>query len=122
MRISDGSSDVCSSDRENRLAVAREEVDIASRYPPFAQGFIYQCAVGLPDERMEAAQHLLVNGTFGKGLAYSAAEIGGIIFRVKPEKLECGIGSTPRNAAERDIQTIQGGARHQSDDQSGGLP
>src|SRR3546814_20480952 len=78
MRISDGSSDVCSSDRENRLAVAREEVDIASRYPPFAQGFIYQCAVGLPDERMEAAQHLLVNGTFGKGLAYSAAEIGGI--------------------------------------------
>src|SRR5690606_13526560 len=91
---------------------------IASGHSPFAQGVVDQGAMGLPDECVESAQHLLVNGTLGKDLAYPITEIIGISPRVEPEELQCGIGAAPRYAAERNIQTIQRGARHQADDHS----
>src|SRR5690606_24600349 len=72
---------------ENRLPVAGEEIVITRRYSPFAQCVIYHCAMGLPDECVEPTKHLLINGTFGKYVAYLIAEIIGISFRVKAEEL-----------------------------------
>src|SRR5690606_7361965 len=98
----------------NRLSMAGNEIDFAGMQVPFTQGLIHKGSVHASYPGIQSAKGLLVNSPFSKDLAYAATEFIRVRFRAESDQRQPGLGASSGDAAKRNIQTVERGARHEA--------